>query len=267
MVVSRIAPTPSGYLHLGNILNFALTWSYVKQNRGILWLRIDDCDYGRVRREYIEDIFDTLKWLGFDWDQGPQNFQEYKKRYSQIYNSQKYWASLNNLPIFCCHCSRREIKERCGSLNYDGYCLDKHIQFIERSCVLRLAEQPYPILWTKENHPSYQLVSVMDDIEMGVTTIIRGEDLIDTSVIQENIFKNLGVEAPELFFHPLVYDHKDHKLSKSNLSDSIHEMREAGERAEDIYKKIGQFLNYPISRLDDLLLYNHSLIWCPSPSR
>ena len=76
-IISRIAPTPSGFLHIGNIFNFYLTWKKVRQ--GELWLRIDDGDAPRIRPEYVEDIFETLEWLGLDYDKGPRGPEDFTR--------------------------------------------------------------------------------------------------------------------------------------------------------------------------------------------
>ncbi|RQP14538.1 MAG: tRNA glutamyl-Q synthetase, partial [Parapedobacter sp.] len=82
---TRIAPTPSGYLHLGNVFSFALTAALAKRSGAQILLRIDDLDYTRVKREYVEDIFHTLEFLKIPWHEGPRNYREYKQTYSQTY--------------------------------------------------------------------------------------------------------------------------------------------------------------------------------------
>src|SRR5580704_15637290 len=87
---SRIAPTPSGYLHIGNALNFVMTWLWVRKEGGQLRLRIDDSDTTRSKPEFIEDIFRTLDWLGMDWDEGPQTPDEQQRIYSQALRAERY---------------------------------------------------------------------------------------------------------------------------------------------------------------------------------
>jgi glutamyl-tRNA synthetase len=89
MIRSRIAPTPSGYLHIGNALNFVRTWLMVRRAGGILRLRIDDIDATRTRPEYFDDIFRTLEWLGMDWDEGPRNANEQTEIYSQSLRAER----------------------------------------------------------------------------------------------------------------------------------------------------------------------------------
>ena len=114
MIRSRIAPTPSGYLHIGNAVNFAITWVWTRAANGSLRLRIDDNDATRCRLEYLEDIFETLHWLGLDWDEGPNTPDEHQKHYSQKLRSEKYNALTEKLietgKVFACSCSRKDIK-------------------------------------------------------------------------------------------------------------------------------------------------------------
>ncbi|ADH86673.1 tRNA glutamyl-Q synthetase [Desulfurivibrio alkaliphilus] len=126
MLRSRLAPTPSGYLHLGNAVNFILTWLLVRRADGRLKLRIDDADAGRSRPEYIEDIFRQLEWLGLDWDLGPAGPDEFTARYSQLQRLERYRAGLNALQaqqvLFFCHCTRRQIKKISADHLYPGTC-------------------------------------------------------------------------------------------------------------------------------------------------
>ena len=80
----RIAPTPSGFLHLGNVLSFAITAELARRNNARILLRIDDLDRDRVNREYLQDIFDTLNFLGFEWDEGPRDVDDFDQNYSQL---------------------------------------------------------------------------------------------------------------------------------------------------------------------------------------
>ncbi|MBE7179290.1 MAG: tRNA glutamyl-Q synthetase, partial [Mucilaginibacter polytrichastri] len=110
---SRIAPTPSGFLHEGNAFSFVLTWLLVRQSGGKLRLRIDDYDLPRVRREFIEDIFRLLDWLGLDWDEGPQSPDDHTRNFS---SKRRYDLYRNLLSVFLsfelaytCSCSKKEL--------------------------------------------------------------------------------------------------------------------------------------------------------------
>ncbi len=107
---TRIAPTPSGYLHLGNVLSFALTAALARRSGASILLRIDDLDRERVSREYVEDIFETLNFLGIPWDEGPRNVGEYERAWSQVHRLGMYREALERLrerrKVFACDCSR-----------------------------------------------------------------------------------------------------------------------------------------------------------------
>src|ERR1700723_1841788 len=91
---TRIGPTPSGYLHLGNVLSFALTAALARQTGAGILLRIDDLDRGRVSKDYVEDIFETLRFLGIPWDEGPRSLGEYEREYTQLRRMELYGEAL-----------------------------------------------------------------------------------------------------------------------------------------------------------------------------
>src|SRR5580704_6356557 len=116
---SRIAPTPSGYLHIGNALNFVLTWLWVRREGGVLRLRIDDRSLAVVQPEYLEDIFSTLKWLNLDWDEGPKTAVEQENIYSEHLQGAKYAALIDKIvatgEVFACSCTRKAIQAQSSS--------------------------------------------------------------------------------------------------------------------------------------------------------
>lgn len=128
---SRIAPTPSGFLHKGNAFSFLLTWILVRKTGGTLTLRIDDSDKNRKRPEYVQDIFDTLHFLGIDWDKGAKNPTDFEAHYSQHHFLEIYQKEIEILKtknaVFECVCSRSEIQSRSFEKRaiYDGFCFDK----------------------------------------------------------------------------------------------------------------------------------------------
>ena len=116
---TRLAPTPSGYLHPGNAWSFLITWLIARSQGGTLHLRIDDLDTARFREEYGEDIFASLEWLGLDWDTGPRNLSEFRSAHSQRHRIGKYRAALDSLArmstpqgplVYACACSREKVR-------------------------------------------------------------------------------------------------------------------------------------------------------------
>src|SRR5690606_41399145 len=114
MLVTRIAPTPSGLLHLGNAWSFTLTWLAARAAGGHVWLRIDDLDAARAQDEYLEDIFASLRWLGLDWDSGPRDVADFKARYSQTLRLDRYRAAVETLKagghLYACTCTRSQLR-------------------------------------------------------------------------------------------------------------------------------------------------------------
>ncbi len=245
-MISRLAPTPSGYLHWGNLYNFALTWAMVRQAGGRLALRIDDVDASRMRTEYVENIFSMLDWLGIDYDEGPRSSREFFDRYSQAIRKSEYFERARALTTYACRCSRKQIEARVGKSGvYDGFCQDKKHHFIAGETALRvdLDAAPGVIVWTRDDRPSYHLVSVIEDLRLGTTHLMRGQDLRDSSLIQQKLARALGetrYSEIEHRFHPLLLDSQGKKLSKSANSDSLEQFRARGETAERVWCELSR---------------------------
>jgi glutamyl/glutaminyl-tRNA synthetase len=243
--ISRIAPTPSGLLHLGNIINFYMTWKFVRENDGELWLRIDDCDGSRERAEYVQDIFDTLNFLKIDWDHGPKDSKDFYENFSQQNNTHKYKSFIEKFSeyTFVCECSRKDVQGQ-----YKGTCYSKNLKLIKGKTSLRIKtpseiQMKDFVLWRKDDLPSYQLVSIIDDLEMKTNLIIRGEDLEASTQAQLflNNILNEKLNQVKFIHHPLLTDENNLKLSKGSSSYSIKQMREAGMSRESIINKLETF--------------------------
>jgi len=242
---SRIAPTPSGFLHLGNVYSFVLTWLMVKKRKGALWLRIDDLDQDRFRPEYLEDIFRVLELLGIEPDEGPSGVADFQQNHSQTHRMPLYEKLLEQLAeqqaVFTCNCSRKLVREFAFDDGYPETCADKGMRLDKPNCVWRLhtevlAEVQYQELnqeWAtqrlptkmrafvirkKDKLPAYQLTSLADDLQHGVNFVVRGKDLEASTQAQVYLANVLGLEewkATCFFHHQLLKDAKGHKLSKS----------------------------------------------------
>lgn len=241
MFVSRLAPTPSGFLHLGNVLNFLITQKITLKNNGKLILRIDDSDQSRRRDEYLEDIFEVIKWLEIKIDHGPKNRKDFESHFSQsrlFHEIRAFLAQNKNANLFSCHCSRKEILEKSPSGAYPGTCYgasdlifnEKHSIRLKSNAHFKMSDHPHqihasqidPILWKKDQTPSYHLTSIWDDMALGVTHIIRGMDLLDSSFTQIEIAKRLNLnsfESIKFYHHPLIINKTGEKLSKSTLAN------------------------------------------------
>lgn len=249
--ISRLAPTPSGYLHIGNAHNFLLTWWITRHLNGKLWLRIDDADSARSRKEYLDDIFESIRWLGLDWDLGPVNTEDFLSTHSQSLKKERYFQALKNARgLFACDCSRKLIKQESKDGLYPGICRNQNKDFIRGECALRV-QAPPPMgdftVWRKDDIPAYQLTNVVDDTEAGVDLIVRGEDLRESSLAQVHLAKTLGLNKfleANIIHHPLITDEKGKKLSKSQSHglSGIHLkfLRENGCSPTEIIKKFAE---------------------------
>jgi glutamyl/glutaminyl-tRNA synthetase len=269
---TRIAPTPSGYLHVGNALSFAITWALARQQNGIILLRIDDLDNIRFRPEYLQDIFDTLHFLGLDWDEGPGDAEDFSENYSQhkrlhLYNSLLDVLISKNL-LYACTCSRKQLAPVLSEALHCTNCLqeqlpldepqaswriclpeDARITFVDISfgtCQVDLTQtMPDFVVRTKNGLPAYQVASLCDDLHYGINTIVRGQDLLPSTAAQLFMAKHAGLTFETRFMHhPLALETTGVKLSKSHDALSICEMRKAGASAADVWKMIARLLGW-----------------------
>lgn len=284
--VSRLAPTPSGLLHLGNAVNFLLTWLLVRRGNGILHLRIDDLDNLRSKKIFVDDIFVCLDWLGLDWDLGPSGPDDFHARFSQKDRMDFYRKAAQKLleenSAYACICSRKEFSAS-GKKSCPGTCRGEKLALRKGFSALRLmvpAKTEFSlhgksffldeifgdfVLWRKEGFAAYHLVSVLEDEAMGVNLVVRGKDLEFSSCAQHFLAGKLALEKfPAAFFvhHELVSHVSGKKLSKSQNSLSLSEMRKAGAAPDDIFRFVAKFLGMEdkkIKSLNDLkCLFNES---------
>ena len=276
MLHTRIAPTPSGWLHRGNAFSFVLTWLYARASGGTVWLRIDDLDKSRRRREYIEDIFVSLRWLGLDWDRGPTDTDDFLQNHSQQLRLAQYQAVADKLRengnLFACTCSRKAIRQRSPSGNYPGTCRSRNIPFDAPRTAWRInttaaknstfqsltdkvhtvnldAVMPDFVVRQKNGQAAYMLASVVDDVRAGINFIVRGQDLYNASAAQSFLAAELAelraFRAVRFLHHPLWRDEKGDKLSKSAGATALHSMREAGVPPTAIFHHVADFLGLP----------------------
>jgi glutamyl/glutaminyl-tRNA synthetase len=267
MIRSRIAPTPSGYLHIGNALNFVLTWLWVRSKGGILRLRIDDIDALRAKPEYIDDIFRTLDWLGMDWDEGPQTSDEQQRIYSQSLRAERYNELIQLLikrgNVFACQCSRKDLNDQ--SCN----CLTKNTPLDKPDTALRIITPSKPIevndikagllhidlnkemkdfvIRRRDGIAAYQIASLADDLDCKTNLIVRGEDLLSSTAAQlylASLIDEIAFSTITFYHHPLLKNEEGHKLSKSAGSSSLKTMRESNTSCEDFYIRLSGIMGW-----------------------
>ncbi|WPU98666.1 glutamate--tRNA ligase family protein [Mucilaginibacter sp. cycad4] len=263
---TRIAPTPSGFLHVGNILSFAITAALARKHGAKILLRIDDLDRARVTPEYLTDIFDTLQFLEIPWDEGPRDADDFEVNFSQLQRMHLYNDALEQLAaggfVFACTCSRRELNEvgLCA-------CFDKHIplntpeaswRLLTNCTVLEVkdyngatikaqlpAEMENFIVRKKDGFPAYQLTSVIDDLFYGIDLIVRGDDLWPSTLAQIELAVVLGKPTfnnTVFYHHPLLLEAPGKKLSKSAGSTSVRYLRQEGRSVAEVFELISDLL-------------------------
>lgn len=271
----RFAPSPTGYIHLGNAWIAMLSYISTRQQHGSYVLRMEDIDYVRAKRSLGEDLLDDLEWLGFDWDEGPRTGgpdgpywqSERYDRYTEILDA---WQEKGC--IYPCYCNRARLQSIASAPHpgepphsYDGHC--RHLSADEKKalhskkdpswrlccdtrsvyfydtwqgpqlyelqaathdCVVRRADGMF----------AYNLAVVLDDAVMGVTEIVRGYDLLDSTPIQLYIYDVLGKEPPIYKHAPLIVDGKGYRLSKRQQSITIRELKASGFSAAMIWGRL-----------------------------
>lgn len=260
-IVSRLAPTPSGFLHIGNALNFIYTQHLVKQRRGTLLLRIDDLDKIRTRNEYVDDIFSNLDWLGIHVENQPKDTDDFWKNHSQASRTETYKTFALSLYerglAYACDCSRTGVRKLNPSGQYTGYCRDRNLPFEFGETALRLKTEATSkplcdfVIWRRDNIPAYHLVSVLDDIKLGVNLIVRGQELFDSTEAQKILAQKSGLDdflKIEFVHHPVIKGIDGEKLSKSAHAYSLKEMRTAGVTADEIYRRAEEFFGMKLIR-------------------
>ena len=246
-VVTRFAPAPTGFLHLGHVLNAIYVWRAARESRGRVLLRIEDHDRSRCRPEYEAAILEDLEWLGFRPDGDIVRQSQRDELYRQALDPLRRQGR-----IYACACSRSDI----GSGRYPGTCRDKQLpegtglglrvrieDMVERFDDIRLGPQ--------EQHPSdqcgdmlspdrdgnwtYQFAVVVDDMLQGVNLVVRGEDLIDSTGRQIQLARHLGRATPPRFMHhELIMKTPTQKLSKSDGDTGVRDLRARGWTPEQV---------------------------------
>jgi glutamyl-tRNA synthetase len=270
----RFAPSPTGDLHVGNIRTALFDWAYARHTGGTFLFRIEDTDTTRVTDEYIQAAIDTLKWLGLDWDEGPEvggpNGPYLQSQRLDIYAK---WAQtfLDQGDAYHCYCSpdeleavREEQRKANVAPGYNGHCRDLTADQIAaykaqgREAVVRMRMPDGTTTFTDEirgdvtfdhkfvpdfvmvradGSPLYTLAVAVDDVMMGVTHVLRGEDLLSSTPRQIRVYQAMGVKPEEypVFAHlPFVMGQDNAKLSKRNGEVSIAWYREQGYLPEAI---------------------------------
>ena len=249
---TRFAPSPTGVLHLGSIRTALFCWLYARHHGGHFILRIEDTDRERSTRKNVDAIFDGLAWLGLEADEGPYFQTQRFDRYREVIDK---W--LEEGKAYHCYCSKEELDERRaeqmasgGKLGYDGRCRDRNepregvdpvVRFrnpvggeivvndqVRGRVVFDNAQLDDLIIARSDGTSTYNFTVVVDDFDMGITHVIRGDDHLNNTPRQINMFHALGTEPPAFAHLPMILGPDGAKLSKRHGAVDIREYREQG---------------------------------------
>jgi glutamyl-tRNA synthetase len=250
-IVTRFPPSPTGYLHIGGARTALFNWLYARQNDGKFILRIEDTDRERSSEESTTAIIRSLEWLGLNWDEGPY----FQSQRGEIYdNAINHLLSTGN--AYHCHCSQKDLdrkreEARIKGLKakYDGECRDKNLGPATGS-VIRLKiplsgttqfndlikgpirydnlELDDLILKRSDGSPTYHLAVVADDINLGITHVIRGDDHVNNTPRQILIYNALGESIPKYAHVPMILGPDRTRLSKRHGAMSVLEYKRKG---------------------------------------
>jgi glutamyl-tRNA synthetase len=268
----RLAPSPTGYLHLGHARTFWTAQHRAAEHGGVLILRNEDLDPARCRPELVAAMLEDLRWFGLRWSEGPDVGGPFAP-YNQSERMPHYAAAFERLRetgfIFPCTCSRQDV-QRALSAPHEGndepvypgtcrprvarrsdaarrglnwrfrVCHDERISFIDRAfgSQSRIAGRDFGdfLIWRKDDLPSYQLAVAVDDAAMKITEVVRGADLITSTFRQLLIYRALGLDAPAFHHCPLVIDESGDRLAKRSGANSLRALRAAGAMPEALQK-------------------------------
>lgn len=248
----RFAPSPTGHLHIGGARTALFNWLYARHNNGVFILRIEDTDRTRSTEEHIEAIIEGMKWLELDWDEGPfrqtERFDIYRNYVGRLLSEGKAYR---------CYCSAEELEERrklamaMGKApRYDGRCRDLKepvpgavpaVRFrmpqegqtivddlIRGTVVFENNQLDDLIILRSDGTPTYNLTVVVDDVDMRISHVIRGDDHLNNTPKQIHIYKALGYEIPKFVHLPMILGSDKTRLSKRHGATSVMAYHEMG---------------------------------------
>ncbi len=257
--VTRLAPSPTGALHLGNLRTFLVNWALARRGGWRIIMRIEDLDGPRIKPRAADDLIETLRWIGLDWD-GPVLVQS-----EDLEPSREAMRALASRGlVYPCELSRTEIEAAASAphghegelrfpaslrpptrperflddrTNWRFVVPDRVVEFEDR-LVGRVARRPAEecgdfVVWTKRGQPAYQLAVVVDDARQGVTDVIRGDDLIESAARQILLIEALGLSPQPRYLHlPLVVGRDGRRLAKRHGDTRVAQYRAIGTAPE-----------------------------------
>jgi glutamyl/glutaminyl-tRNA synthetase len=267
----RIAPSPTGYLHLGHAKTFWTAYQRARAVDGTLVFRDEDLDHDRCRPQFVRAMYEDLSWFGVGWQEGPDVGGPFAP-YSQSDRRNFYVAAWERLrdqgAIYPCTCSRKDLAQAVSAPHdendepvYPGTCRERKLDAVEfddpaginwRFRVpdgqaisftdLRTGPKSYTagkdlgdfLVWRRDDVPSYQLAVVVDDAAMEITEVVRGEDLLKSTARQILLQRALGLPAPDYFHCELMRDGRGERLAKRHDALSLRTLRDSGATPEQL---------------------------------
>jgi len=250
-VRTRFAPSPTGYLHVGGARTALFSWLHARKHGGKFILRIEDTDLERSTAESINAILEGMTWLGLEYDEGPFYQTQRFDRYNEVIQE-----LLDNGLAYRCSCPKERLEslregqmQRKEKPRYDGHCRERQVRpeephvvrfrnplhgavvvddIIRGKVLYQNDELDDLILRRTDGTPTYNLSVVVDDADMGVTSVIRGDDHLNNTPRQINILRALGKEPPRYAHVPMILGDDGSRLSKRHGAVSVMEYRRQG---------------------------------------
>lgn len=269
----RVAPSPTGLLHLGHARTFWTAFERARQHSGALVFRNEDLDPQRSKSKYVDAMVEDMRWLGIQWQEGPDVGGAWGP-YSQSQRRDWYLGTWRELLdggwIYPCTCSRKELSEVTQAPHenseeplYPGKCRRQKLKATSPAGVnwrfrvpngrvikfndAKQGRQSFEagkdfgdfVVWRRDDVPAYQLAVVADDAAMQITEVVRGEDLLKSTARQILLFEALGIMPPSYYHCHLVTDEQGVRLAKRQDALSLRALREVGLKPEDVRKRWG----------------------------
>ena len=252
MVRTRFAPSPTGFLHIGGARTALFSWAFAKKNNGTFILRVEDTDLERSTQESVDSIIDGMSWLGLAHDEGPYYQMQRMERYKEVIQQM-----LNAGTAYYCYCSkeeldvmREELKAKGEKPRYDRRCLHRHepregvkpvVRFknpidgvvvwddlVKGRIEIANSELDDLIIARSDGTPTYNFCVVVDDLDMQITHVTRGDDHVNNTPRQINILKALGVTPPQYAHLPMILRDDGQKMSKRRDPVSVMQYKDMG---------------------------------------